>query len=291
MRPLLIVLIIALISLQHKLWLGDGNILQWMTLEKKLTLQQDENNQLISRNKTLETEIKALQETLRGSEIQLEQRVAKKYLERMDLMGIELAEAGKKIGDLSALEAENSRLKAEMKSLKEGFETAGAEFAARLSESRRRVGELSALEEAVVRVRHEKENLSAEIEDLKQALEDQKRALKKTEMQAAEAPVLSDKVRELKQEAQTREDALIEAQTRISSMSARLNQLEKIRVEYESLQKELDGSGIPFMNLYEAAKKNTAAEREKYEQLLRAKEAEISDLRELLGMRNRPPRP
>lgn len=34
MRPIFIILIVALVALQHKLWLGDGNIIQWIKLEK-----------------------------------------------------------------------------------------------------------------------------------------------------------------------------------------------------------------------------------------------------------------
>jgi cell division protein FtsB len=60
MRPILIILIIALIALQHKLWLGDGNLVQWMTLQNKLKEHEEENNKLIARNKALEAEIKEL---------------------------------------------------------------------------------------------------------------------------------------------------------------------------------------------------------------------------------------
>lgn len=34
MRPVFIILIIALVVLQHKLWLGDGNLIQWVALQK-----------------------------------------------------------------------------------------------------------------------------------------------------------------------------------------------------------------------------------------------------------------
>lgn len=38
MRPIFIILIVALVALQHKLWLGDGNIIQWIKLEKNWRL-------------------------------------------------------------------------------------------------------------------------------------------------------------------------------------------------------------------------------------------------------------
>jgi len=60
MRPIFIILIIALVVLQHKLWLGDGNIIQWVNLEKKLEEHEHDNNKLASRNKALEADIKEL---------------------------------------------------------------------------------------------------------------------------------------------------------------------------------------------------------------------------------------
>ncbi|KGP63406.1 cell division protein FtsB [Legionella norrlandica] len=60
MRPIFIILIIALVVLQHKLWLGDGNIVQWIKLEKKLAEYKKENDKLASRNKALEADIKEL---------------------------------------------------------------------------------------------------------------------------------------------------------------------------------------------------------------------------------------
>lgn len=60
MRPIYLVLIIALVVLQHKLWLGDGNIIQWVSLQQKLKANQETNNQLLSRNKALEADIKEL---------------------------------------------------------------------------------------------------------------------------------------------------------------------------------------------------------------------------------------
>ena len=60
MRSILILLIITLLVLQHKLWLGDGNLIQWVQLEKKLKAQHLKNNLLAERNKALEADIKEL---------------------------------------------------------------------------------------------------------------------------------------------------------------------------------------------------------------------------------------
>lgn len=60
MRPVFIVLIIALVVLQHKLWLGDGNLIEWVKLQQKLSEQQEHNHQLAERNKSLEADIQQL---------------------------------------------------------------------------------------------------------------------------------------------------------------------------------------------------------------------------------------
>ncbi len=60
MRPIFIILIIALVVLQHKLWLGDGNIIQWISLQQKLKEHQQENSQLATRNKAVEADIEEL---------------------------------------------------------------------------------------------------------------------------------------------------------------------------------------------------------------------------------------
>ncbi|CCD06136.1 TPA: cell division protein FtsB [Legionella pneumophila] len=60
MRPIFIILIVALVALQHKLWLGDGNIIQWIKLEKKLEAHKSQNDKLAARNKAMEADIKEL---------------------------------------------------------------------------------------------------------------------------------------------------------------------------------------------------------------------------------------
>lgn len=60
MRAIFIILIITLVVLQHKLWLGDGNLIQWITLEKKLEEHQRDNSKLAARNHAMEADIKEL---------------------------------------------------------------------------------------------------------------------------------------------------------------------------------------------------------------------------------------
>ena len=60
MRPLFIILITVLLLLQQKLWLGDGNLIQLMTLQKKLHHFELEKNTLVARNMALEADIREL---------------------------------------------------------------------------------------------------------------------------------------------------------------------------------------------------------------------------------------
>ena len=60
MRTLWVVLVLAFLGLQYKLWLGDGNIYQWLSLEHKNIAQEDINKKLRSRNIALTAEIQDL---------------------------------------------------------------------------------------------------------------------------------------------------------------------------------------------------------------------------------------
>ena len=60
MRSLWFFLILALLGLQYKLWLGDGNIKEWRELEQKNEQQQAYNDKLDARNKVLMAEIDEL---------------------------------------------------------------------------------------------------------------------------------------------------------------------------------------------------------------------------------------
>jgi cell division protein FtsB len=60
MRSIFIILIVTLLLLQHKLWLGDGSLIQWLSLEKKMNAHQLKNKDLAARNKALEANIQEL---------------------------------------------------------------------------------------------------------------------------------------------------------------------------------------------------------------------------------------
>lgn len=57
MRPVLLFLLLALIGLQYKLWLGDGSVRQWLRLENKLAIEEQENKKLAVRNRAIEADI------------------------------------------------------------------------------------------------------------------------------------------------------------------------------------------------------------------------------------------
>lgn len=57
MRSLLIILVVALLALQYKLWLGDGSIFQWASLEKKFEAHERFNEKLAARNRAIEADI------------------------------------------------------------------------------------------------------------------------------------------------------------------------------------------------------------------------------------------
>ncbi len=57
MRIVVACLILALIGLQYKLWVGDDSVSQWLHLQDKLTTQELENKKLAARNHAIEADI------------------------------------------------------------------------------------------------------------------------------------------------------------------------------------------------------------------------------------------
>ncbi len=60
MRMVVIFLIVTLVGLQCKLWVGDGSVEQWLLLEKKLAAQEDDNKKLAALNHAIEADIAEL---------------------------------------------------------------------------------------------------------------------------------------------------------------------------------------------------------------------------------------
>ncbi len=57
MRMVVIFLIVALIGLQGKLWVGDGSVSHWLLLEQKIAIQEEENKKLAASNLAIEADI------------------------------------------------------------------------------------------------------------------------------------------------------------------------------------------------------------------------------------------
>ena len=60
MRVIVLFLIVSLLGLQYKLWLGDGSVMQWLHLEHKLDEQQEKNKKFLVRNQMIEADIAEL---------------------------------------------------------------------------------------------------------------------------------------------------------------------------------------------------------------------------------------
>lgn len=60
MRVIIILLVLTLLGLQYKLWVGDGSIYQWIQLEQKKEKQEEENKQIMARNRSIEADIAEL---------------------------------------------------------------------------------------------------------------------------------------------------------------------------------------------------------------------------------------
>lgn len=60
MRIIIACLILVLIGLQYKLWVGDGSVLQWFNLEQKVAVQQKKNIELAMNNQVIAAEVHEL---------------------------------------------------------------------------------------------------------------------------------------------------------------------------------------------------------------------------------------
>lgn len=68
MKHIVIVLVVLLLLLQYKLWLGDGSIPRVWELKQAMDMQRNENDHLRERNLALEADVKDLREGLEAIE-------------------------------------------------------------------------------------------------------------------------------------------------------------------------------------------------------------------------------
>jgi len=64
MRKLIVLLLLLLVYLQYRLWLGDGSLQEVWELHREVEAQRAENLQLRERNAALEAEVRDLQQGL-----------------------------------------------------------------------------------------------------------------------------------------------------------------------------------------------------------------------------------
>ncbi|MCK5893940.1 MAG: septum formation initiator family protein [Endozoicomonadaceae bacterium] len=68
MRTLIIVLASLLLTLQYRLWIGEGSVSQLMTVRERVAQQQLESQRLRERNHLLSVDVVALQTGLEAVE-------------------------------------------------------------------------------------------------------------------------------------------------------------------------------------------------------------------------------
>ncbi|WP_324733646.1 cell division protein FtsB [Pseudomonas paeninsulae] len=59
---LLVILILLLVGLQYRLWVGDGSLAQVTDLSHQIADQQGDNQRLLERNRILEAEVMELKQ-------------------------------------------------------------------------------------------------------------------------------------------------------------------------------------------------------------------------------------
>ena len=68
MRWLVVLLIVLLLLLQYRLWVGDGSLAEVWDLYNQVDAQKEENKQLRERNLALEAEVRDLKQGLEAIE-------------------------------------------------------------------------------------------------------------------------------------------------------------------------------------------------------------------------------
>jgi cell division protein FtsB len=64
MRKLIVFLVILLVYLQYRLWLGDGGLLDLWNVHQEVEAQRDENARLRERNEALDAQVLDLKQGL-----------------------------------------------------------------------------------------------------------------------------------------------------------------------------------------------------------------------------------
>lgn len=68
MKLLLTLLVILLLTLQYRLWVGDGSLAEVWQLRREIAAQEAENRRLLERNRVLEAEVQDLKKGVKAIE-------------------------------------------------------------------------------------------------------------------------------------------------------------------------------------------------------------------------------
>ena len=66
MRKLILFLVVLLVYLQYRLWLGDGGLLELWNIHQEVEAQREENARLRERNEALDAQVLDLKQGLDG---------------------------------------------------------------------------------------------------------------------------------------------------------------------------------------------------------------------------------
>ncbi len=64
MRWVILLLVVLLLALQYRIWVGEGSFAEVWDLYQQVEMQREENQQLRERNQALEAEVKDLKQGL-----------------------------------------------------------------------------------------------------------------------------------------------------------------------------------------------------------------------------------
>lgn len=67
-RWLIIILVLLVLALQYRLWFGEANLREVMSLKQAISTQQQDNEKLLERNRQLEAEVQDLKKGLAALE-------------------------------------------------------------------------------------------------------------------------------------------------------------------------------------------------------------------------------
>lgn len=68
MKVLVTILVVLLLTLQYRLWVGDGSLAEVWQLRREIAAQEAENRRLLERNRVLEAEVQDLKKGVKAIE-------------------------------------------------------------------------------------------------------------------------------------------------------------------------------------------------------------------------------